>query len=462
MTCRQRRRSRPAFTALALAACLAAALPAAGQDFRAPSAPGGNGTAEAHALIERGRFHEALAILQPLAKHDGPAHTNARFLAGLAAIGAAQKAGSGDNSRDTLLDQAIAFFRSILVNQPGLTRVRLELARAFFLKGEDALAQRHFEQVLAGNPPAPVAANIHRFLAQIRARKRWSVHVGFALAPDTNIGAGSDEKIIYIYGLPFRRNAQDLTTSGIGLSTWVGGEYQHPLGERFRLRMGGDVARREYSESRFDQTTVAGHLGPRWLASPTAEASVVASARRHWTGNEPDHNDLGLRIEARHRLTRRTAASLHASWHRRTYDRRPYLDGPVADISLTGYHALTPTVLADATAGLGTERPETEDWRHNRRWTQAGVTLHLPRGFTVGGSGTLRWTKYEGNWFPFTVTGEPRSDMTRSLRVSAYNRAFSIKGFSPQVSVVYEERTTNAQLYGYERTSGELRFVRLF
>ena len=48
--------------------------------------------------------------------------------------------------------------------------MRLELARAFFLKEEDTLARRHFEQVLAGRPPPPVVANIVRFLRTMRSR----------------------------------------------------------------------------------------------------------------------------------------------------------------------------------------------------------------------------------------------------------------------------------------------------
>ena len=52
--------------------------------------------------------------------------------------------------------------------------------------------------------------------------------------------------------------------------------------------------------------------------------------------------------------------------------------------------------------------------------------------------------------------------MTRSFRVNAFNRGFTIEGFSPQISLVREDRTSNAQLHDYERTFGELRFVRLF
>ena len=80
--------------------------------------------------------------------------------------------------------------------------------------------------------------------------------------------------------LPFTLHAEDLTTSGVGLSVWTGGEYQHPLGERLRLRAGANGSRREYSGSRFDQTFVSGHAGPRWLLGQTSEANALASVQR--------------------------------------------------------------------------------------------------------------------------------------------------------------------------------------
>ena len=451
---------------VAIAACLMLSVPAWGGTDEpvassAPEASAVAGIAEARALIREGRFADALGILRPLAR-GREADPNVLFLIGMTATGASQQPGVSEADGEALLDEAIASFRAMLVDRPGLVRVRLELARAFFLKGEDDLSRRHFEYVLAGNPPQPVVANVRRFLSQIRARRRWDLHAGFALAPDTNIGGTSDERIIHINGLPFRRDAEDLTTSGIGLSLWTGGEYQYPLGERLRLRAGANVSQREYAGSRFDQTFVSGHVGPRWLVGRNTEASVLANAQRRWSAGAPDHDLLGVRLEAGHRFTRRVTASARTSWHERSYRTRTYLDGPIADVSLGGAWVVTPTVRADAALGWGRERPETERWRHERRWLRAGVSVALPRGFTVGGSGELRWTDYEGDWFPHTTGGEPREDRTRSLRASVHNRALAWKGFSPQVSLVHEVRTTNAQLYDYKRTGGELRFVRLF
>ena len=198
---------------------------------------------------------------------------------------ASQRPGLSEEARDTLLDAAIPALRRLLVNEPGLVRVRLELARAFFLKGEDTLATRHFEQVLAGKPPAPVVLNVNRFLAQMRARKRWSVRVGVALAPDGNVGASSRERTILIDTplgrLPFTLNEDNAPKSGIGLSVWAGGEYQYPLEDRWRLRAGADISRREYRSDEFDQMTVSGHVGPRWLIGRASEASLLASVRQH-------------------------------------------------------------------------------------------------------------------------------------------------------------------------------------
>ena len=133
-------------------------------------------------LIESGHFEEALVVLRPLLRQE-PVEPNALFLYGLASLEASQRPGRAGDEREILLNEAIAAFHAMLVEAP--VRVRLELARAFFLKGEDGLARRHFEAVLAGGVPEAVAVNVQRFLDEIRSRNRWSFNVGFALAPDT-------------------------------------------------------------------------------------------------------------------------------------------------------------------------------------------------------------------------------------------------------------------------------------
>ena len=277
-------------SALASVAFLLLAVPASNAAESLPLSPG-PGVSAARALVGAGRFVEALTDLRPLLQAH-PGRTDILFLTGLAAIEAAQKPDTPESDRQALLGEAIASLRTILTNRPGLVRVRLELARAFFLKGEDSLARGHFERVLAGKPPAPVVANVQRFLAEIRARRRWTMYLGAAMSPDSNIGGASDEQI--------------------------------------------------------------------------------------------------------------------------------------------------------------------------SRWLRLGASVALPLGFSVGGSGELRWTDYEGNWVPFTRNDASREDRTRILRATVHNRGFTLFGFSPQLVVTNEARDTNAHLYDYKRTRAELRAVRQF
>ena len=416
---------------------------------------------DAQALIDAGRFDEAILVLRSLLEQER-VEANTLFLYGLASLEASQRPGRSEDERALLLDEAIAAFHAMLVEAPGLVRVRLELARAFFLKGEDGLAVRHFEAVLAGGVPDAVAAKVRQFLDEIRARNRWSFNLGAALAPDTNIGAGSEERTIYIFGLPFERDAEELTTSGVGVAVWGGAEYQVPVAERWRLRAGGEAARREYGGSEFDRLFLSTHLGPRWLVDARTEGSLLASARQRWTGTAPNNRELGGRLEVARRLTPRVTTFAQASWHDRRYRNRPWLDGPIMDASLRGSWVVTPTVRVDLSGGYGEERPDRERERNSSRWIGAGVTVILPLGFTVGGGGEMRWTDFEDEWFPNTPEGEDRSDRTRSLRLSVHNRGVTLMGFSPELVIVKEERETNAQLYDYERTHGELRFVRQF
>ena len=164
------------------------------------------------------------------------------------------------------------------MDHPELVRVRLELAHAFFLKEEDSLARRHFEQVLAGTPPAAVAANIRRFLDIMRARRRWEAHFGLAVAPDSNLNAASGERTVFLdtpFGrLPFTLDGDVSRKSGIGVSLWGGGEYQIPLSPALRLRAGADASAREYKGGAFDRHSLSAHIGP-------------APAHRREDGGEP-------------------------------------------------------------------------------------------------------------------------------------------------------------------------------
>ena len=392
--------------------------------------------------------------------------TTRLFELGMTAL---ELAGQTDNNatRRELYDKAIEAFRAILVNRPDLVRVRLELARTFFLKGQDGLARRHFEAVLAGGVPRPVAANIRQFLAIMQSRKRLTGYFGMAVAPDSNLNAASESEIIYIdtvFGrLPFTREGDVGAESGFGLSVWGGGEYQHPVAEHLRLRVGSDVAVREYPGGDFDQHFVAAHVGPRWLVNPRTELSLLATAQRQWLGSAPYSDEFGARLELDRRLGPTVWARGTAAYRERDHLGRDFLDGPVAEFTASFAWTPAPVLRVHMTVGYARDHAALEHWRNLSRWVRVGTSLALPLGFTVGTSIQARRTYYDGaGGAHLTLHGRPRRDRIRSFSVSVLNRAFTLFGFSPQLALIHDTRLTNAQAQDYDRNRAELRFVRQF
>ena len=418
-------------------------------------------------LLLQGEIDAGIDTVRPHLPRD-PRAVDLLFDAGLAMLGSAEATPPSDAPvREALLDASIALFRAILAEHPDFVRARLELARAFFLRGRDRLARRHFERALDADPPAPVVANINRHLAVIRARKRWSGYFGMALLPDTNIGAASASEtvLVDVFGqrLPFTLDDGG-EQSGIGLSVWAGGEYQEPLVPGWFIRMGGNISRREYAGSKFDGMSLGGHVGPRWLIGPRTEASLLFTTRREWQADDPSSRSLGVRLEASRRLTPRVSGQFDASWSAMRHDESTHLDGPVLDLSVGLAWSVSPTLRANLSTGWSRARTGAENLRNRTLRTSLGASIALPRGFNVSGTLSGRWTDYKGpGRSPSNVLdGSPRKDITRSIRLSVLKRDLTIGAFSPQFSITHERRSSNAQQADYRRTGGEISLVRQF
>jgi tetratricopeptide (TPR) repeat protein len=224
-------------------------------------------------LMSQGKLDEAAAVLDARLVVS-PKDVQALFLKGMIAV--AKK----DNRA------AIRVFRSILIDHPNAARVRLELARAFYLDKDYGNAMRQFQFALAGKPPPEVAANINKYVAAIRDAKSLSYNFGIALAPDTNLNTGSSAREVTLFGLPFDLSEEARHRSGVGVAIDAGAEWAPRLGKNKRLRLGFSSQRREYSGSNFDDMTVAAYAGPRWVSGKW-DLSLLGTAYKRWYGAKP-------------------------------------------------------------------------------------------------------------------------------------------------------------------------------
>ncbi len=105
--------------------------------------------------------------------------------------------------------------------------------------------------------------------------------------------------MIEFFTLPFLPDEGSNRWSGLGISIWGGSAYRHPLGGRARLHSGLDMSVVNYKGSPLDRITLLSHAGLRWLIDAESEASLLASAGKHWIAASSDSNVVGIRIEVR-------------------------------------------------------------------------------------------------------------------------------------------------------------------
>lgn len=136
---------------------------------------------EMQSLVEANRLADAYAYgIQHEEAFGEPVFD---FFFGIAAVNTAH-AGEG----------VLALERYIL-RYPGNVSARLQLARGYFILGEDARAREEFQALRKLSPPSDVAATIDRYLDAIRLREtRYTLTKGFyveaGIGIDSNVNSG--------------------------------------------------------------------------------------------------------------------------------------------------------------------------------------------------------------------------------------------------------------------------------
>ena len=481
---------------LAAALALSLCAPAFSEDATDAPPDGPAATIErAEKMIFSGAPASALALLRPLAERD-PGHTDAWFFRGMAALATASlpadAAGApvDEEARRALFDEAVASYRHILEERPGLAGARLELARALFERGrclappDDLLehllgddcdaAEHHFRRALAGDLSEPIAAAVSRFVAAVQARKRVSGSFGMAVAPDSNVNAGTDARsfesrlrnVFTGEALEFALGEEARRTSGLGVVVSADGEYRHPLALRLledtatRLRLGGGLYRREYGGKRFDDMTLTVQAGPQILF-PRGRASLLAQADRRWLAGAPVRRGFGPRLEGRVAIGERLwlGAGVQRMEHR--YRKAKASEGPVlaADVDLS--YALTPAVVLGVRGGWQRTRAERPTLRSRTRRLGLFTGADLPpvlgvTGFGVGASHDVFFTRYDAPGY-FLISPDARRDRLSITRLTLSNDHITLAGFVPALSLVYERRSSNiAAVFDYSRQRAEL------
>jgi outer membrane protein len=399
----------------------------------------------AKALMLNGRTADARSLLQDLAKQ----HRNSNdidFLLGMLAV----------DSRD--YDLAVRHFRAMLVREPRAVRVRLEPARAFYLKRDYDNAFRQFQFARAGKLPPGAGATIDRFLAAIRREKSWSYSFSVAVAPDTNINNGTSAREVELFGLPFELSEDTRRRSGIGAAIEAGAELAPRISEHVRLKVGGALLRREYEGKEFDDTTVALYAGPRLMLDKWDLSATGTAFQRRFGGSRLNEG-FGVKIDGTYYKDARTALSLSLAAQQIRYPRYPLQTGPAYSAWAGFIRALTPSSSLNARIGVSRKTarvPELASWSQS---FSVGYYRDLAGGFSIYAEPGFTRSHYDAA-DPFFEAR--RKDNVSELRLAVLNRRIVMQGFTPRVSFTLTRRKSTIELFDYTQRRIELGFTSAF
>ncbi len=399
----------------------------------------------AQILIVNNRLDDAKRLLEHVLAAN-PDDREGLFL--LATIAAAEKD----------YDTAISLYRRILVQKPDTERVRLDLARTFFLKGDYDNADRQFRFARAGDVDDGVKANIDHFLSAINRLREWTVNFSLALAPDTNQNAATSAAQVNIFGLPFALDKSARKQSGIGVAGDIGGEWSPLLSDNLKTRIGGDLTRTDYSGGQFDDMTLSGYAGPQFLFQDW-DISLLGTGFQRWYANQDYLTGFGGKIAADYGITSDLLISAALGGQAVTDDFIPDQSGPLYSTQLTGTYVLSPSSLIQLQLGFNRQDAQTGAYSYSGVWFGGGYSQDLPMGFSAGFQPGYFITRYDDALAAF---GRARADNALMLAFTVLNRRFDYHGFTPRFSYVLTEQHSNIPLYSFTRNQFQVGMTSLF
>ena len=399
----------------------------------------------AQLLIANNRLEEAKRVLEQVlvAKPDD---SEALFL--MATIAVEQKD----------YDTAISLYRRILVREPDVERVRLDLARAFFLKGDYDNADRQFRFARAGDIDNAVKVNIDHFLAAINRLRQWTLNFSLALAPDTNQNAATSAAQVNIFGLPFALDKTARKQSGIGVAGDIGGEWSPLLDDNFKARIGADIYRLDYSGGQFDDMTISAYGGPQILFS-NWDISLLVTGFKRWFANQDYVGGIGGKLAGDYGITSDWLVSAAVGGQSVTNDFIPEQSGPLWTAQLQAAYVLSPSSLFQIQLGFNRQDAQIAAYSYSGVWFGGGYSQDLPFGFSAGFQPSYFITRYDAMLPAF---GRTRSDNAIMLAFTLLNRRFDYHGFTPRVSYVFTEQHSNIPLYSFTRNQFQIGLTSLF
>ncbi|NNK65554.1 MAG: DUF560 domain-containing protein [Rhodobacteraceae bacterium] len=352
---------------------------------------------------------------------------------------------------------AIEILEPLVSALPDVTRIRLELARAYFQTQDDDKARFHFERAL-GDPLSDAdRAAVLGFLDAIEARKRWEFGVSVAVISESNPGQRTSAETINIGGLRF--TLTDTAEDSTGIETRLSFGVLPPVTTDVSGRFVLTLRDKSFDNEDFDDRTVGGEAGFVLRADGGAQygAGVLIEDRK--LAGAPFSEGRGIYADATALVGPATRATMRVSYKDLTHDTVTSRDGPTRAMRLSLSHVVNSRFAIRSSLNFSDIEAEA-DWEKGQELgISVGATYAFDGGLTLQVDAGVSSQKRDAAAPLFL---DPRDDTARFVAVSALYREFEIQGFTPVLGVRYDTRNSPIPLFDYDNTALTFGFTRLF
>jgi len=396
-------------------------------------------------LIRAGQLDEALKLVAKL-PDEGTWAFDKRFI--VARIASAR----GDH------ESAEKIYRQMLSADPNLHRVRLELARSLFERGNFQAAEYHFRLVLAADIPDSTKQAIQWHLAQMRRDKWWTGTFQFAITPDSNINTGPSSRDVTILGLPFQLSREATETSAVGVEAILDGDVRPRIAENTRFAVGGRVAVLEYLGEGYDDYTGTLRAGPIF-SHERGEAAVQALAGYRWFDGDPYSVSFGATAFGDYDLTDRWNAAGGVTFLDIDVDEDDRLDGQYYGLNGRVAYTFDDRSIGQVFGQVSRDDRSDPSEAYNLFRLGVGYSRELPFGLIGYVAPEIRYRVHDDE---APLFGKTREDMFYRAEGRLIFSRLVFEDFAPFISIAYERNVSNIDLNDYSRWQSAFGVTRRF
>jgi hypothetical protein len=403
-------------------------------------------------LVVEKRFSDARALIAAL--QQAPGFTlQTRFLTGYMA------AQEGDFA------SAARAYKAILADDPGQTRVRLELSRAMMALGQGAAADRQLRLAQQSRELDPDLARLVRGAREvIRSRRAFRADLSLGLAPDSNINNATDARVVNVrlgdFELPLSLNKDARARSGTGITANGSVATRLPVGGDMFFLGNVDASGTNYPGARFDDYLVQVAAGGDVQLSDTVSASLQGVGAQRWFGGTVASRQVGARAGVQVALDDTRRLGVQADLRRTTSNFDSGFGGWQGGLYASYETPFGKTAVANAQVFARRDWLRSEALSNVELGVGAAVAGELRWGINYSFGGTVSRARFDA---PLTIfSAEPRRDWRLISHASLGYRKLRVFGFSPQVSWQASNVDSSLDFFRSERNRFTATLARYF